>query len=1455
MAAAGGLFAQAPPASPEPPLVVALDSRPPLYDRSGDGAAGILPELWRLWSAHTGVPVTFRTMPLPTALTAVRSGSVDIVAGIPYRGDRMAEITFSRPLCELAWHLHAGSGVADIFGPDDLDDRRVGTVAGGFFQRYLSEHHPDATVHTFPDAAAVVQAALRGDIDVFPMPAPVADACLQREGSGAITRAPAPILFTRLHAAVRRDRRDLLARINRGLEAIPEAAVRGAMQGHHNDVIPFSPQSQPAAVTVVVSSDDAPLQFVGDDGNPAGMIVELWQLWSRKTGIAVSFRPEPRSAGLEALHRGVATIHAGLRVRSGEERSVDYASPLYRVDACAFFDSALYGIENESDLRGFTVGVTRDHGSVRILRERVPNAELRLFDRDERLFDAVERGDLRVFVSDRPVAMYHLTQRAIPHRFRHDPGRPLSRAMTFVAVRAGHPELVAAVNGGFRLITRQERDAIARKWGGSANIDPGDALVIALPEDFAPLSMRDFTGTPTGMLVDFWRLWGERAGRPVTFRLSNWPQTLAALRNGDADIHGALMHEPARERWVDFSQPFYRVPTVLYVRRDITVPPDGSLAGLRIGALTDTYQATFLHQQRLEATPLLFAGTEPLFMAAVNREIDGVIGDGLTLDFMLDRYAARDSLVMTGPPLFRNTLHGGVKAGNGQLRQLIDVGLQAIHPQERRIIEEAWISDPGLRQLQDQAPGLSDKERAWLRDHPDIRLGVDPAWPPFEFFDDTRVYRGIASDYVEAVSRQLDIRMTPTPGLSWPEVVAGARERTVDVLPCLVKTPERSEFLAFTRPYLSFPVVVVTRVDARFVSGLDDFADEDVAVVDGYVTEEFLRRDYPRIRVRRTRTVEEALWEVSTGRVDGFVGNIASITHATQKLGLTNVRVACSTPHTVDLCFGVRKDWPELASAIDKILAAFPRERASRIHDYWVNVRFQRHIDWGFISRAVAAVAAVAFVIIALVLRSNRMLAAEAARHRDAQQALTEGERRLSLALKGSTDGWWDWDLVKGATLLSPRWYAMLGYQPTELPPTPTLSWELLHPEDRDRVESFFAEILQGSDDQFSVEFRMRHKEGHYVPILCRGHIARDPAGKPARVAGTNTDMTELKRAELALRSAKEAAEVANRSKSAFLAAMSHEIRTPMNAILGHCQLMGRGTALAPEHRASIDTIARSGEHLLALSDDILEMSKIEAGRIACEAQPFDLSAMFAEVEQMFRERAEAKGEGCCRIVRPQIRSLEPGQGAYRVLIADDREDNRTVLVRFLTDAGYEVAEAADGQEAIRQYRSWHPHAVLMDLHMPVMDGLEAIRELRRMARSRPPVILAVTASATDEQMRAATDAGADGFLPKPVREEDLHAALQNQLGVRYIVEVSEHVSAPATGGATVSGAAFRALPAELRRALGEAATLGQVKRLRELADRIDEQDHDLAAGLRDRIANYDFTSLQRLCTEPGESA
>jgi PAS domain S-box-containing protein len=276
---------------------------------------------------------------------------------------------------------------------------------------------------------------------------------------------------------------------------------------------------------------------------------------------------------------------------------------------------------------------------------------------------------------------------------------------------------------------------------------------------------------------------------------------------------------------------------------------------------------------------------------------------------------------------------------------------------------------------------------------------------------------------------------------------------------------------------------------------------------------------------------------------------------------------------------------------------------------------------------------------------------------------LQESKKSLDMALKGTRAGTWEWNMQTGEIVYNRRWAEIIGYTLEELEPLNIATLKTLsHPEDQKRSDELLEKHLKGETDFYECEIRLRHKDGQWVWIMDRGMIIeRDKKGNPLRMAGTHIEISRQKEVEkelkeqveqnlainkkyleqnrelteslkqiqsinLELRIAKDKAEESDQLKSAFLANVSHEIRTPMNGILGFAALLNKSDLKGDKQQEYIRLIQQSGRRMLSIINDLIDISKIEAGQLEIRLENTDLGELLHSLDLFYKPEAEKRG-------------------------------------------------------------------------------------------------------------------------------------------------------------------------------------------------------------------------------------
>lgn len=812
--------------------------------------------------------------------------------------------------------------------------------------------------------------------------------------------------------------------------------------------------AQARELSVVYNAGVAPLKFEDSQGRPAGILPDIWRRWAEQSGHSLRFiRTETFNESLDMVREGRADLNAGLFRTPEREAFLEFSEPVFTLNYYIFTHPSLQPTSRLEDLQGVVVGVAQGGFTRDLVGSVVPEHLIREFPGNEELYLAALRGEIRAFVSTDVALLYFLDQNRLANSFGFDSNAPLSSQAYCAAASKGQTELIAEVNAGLARIGSNEREALQRRWlaSGVRTIPQGFAALLNAEEldylarkssitvqnesDWAPFNFNQ-DGMPRGFSIDYAKLLGAHIGLDVEFVSGGtWDHYQEMLKAGRLDVLLNLAITPERSAFMRFTPPYVDMAQRLYTRKG--AQPIHSIEDLH-GKRFAVPKGFYFHEllvKHPEIELVEVRNTTEAIQAVASGKAD-VLLDLVPVVNHLTEQLQVANLEEGGlvPELMAQQsipLHLAVNKEQALLAQILAKGMSLISQKELTALKVKWLGQkpPTAAAV---VLDLSQGERDWLAEHQTIRLGGDPTWPPFEQLDPLGNYAGIAAEYVQFLEQTLDVTLEPTLGLSWAEALERVRGKELDLMACVARSPKEEAPLLYTNPYLEFPVVIITREDAAFITHLSELEGRTLGVIRDGVTAQYISGEYPTFEFKTFGTVEEGLRAVRDGTIPAFVDNLASITYALGRGDIQGLKVAATTQYTFRVSFGVRDDWPELVSILNKAIDAIPKEERARIHDRWINVRFERAMDWGLV-REIGLVVLVFFggILLAIFIW-NRRLAREIAERRKTERKLVEAEAKTRAMSEAVPDGLIMIDAQARIMFWNPTAERLFGYPTTE---------------------------------------------------------------------------------------------------------------------------------------------------------------------------------------------------------------------------------------------------------------------------------------------------------------------------------------------------------------------------------------------------------------------------------------
>ena len=320
---------------------------------------------------------------------------------------------------------------------------------------------------------------------------------------------------------------------------------------------------------------------------------------------------------------------------------------------------------------------------------------------------------------------------------------------------------------------------------------------------------------------------------------------------------------------------------------------------------------------------------------------------------------------------------------------------------EHQLLEKEFDLSKGIYQPENPELDFNRREIAWMKRNPEVKVAIDTSWHPIEFVNKNREYDGIAKGYFDYIHAKTGIKFAPSKHLSWSQAVKQMKSGELDMYAAVIKTPEREKYTTYTEPYLRLPMVIATRKGENYIGDLGKLENKKIAVVKDYAAQEFVETSYPSVETYLVDSVKQGLHAVAKGSAYGYIDNLAVVGFHIKDQGLSNsLQISGEAPFSSDVGMAIRKDWPELHSIINKVLASVDSQKQAELHNKWLKVEYKKQLEW----QKVAYVMIPLILFMLIIMFYNRKLTKlNSQLHKtneafiDTQQKLESSNQRLEI--------------------------------------------------------------------------------------------------------------------------------------------------------------------------------------------------------------------------------------------------------------------------------------------------------------------------------------------------------------------------------------------------------------------------------------------------------------------------
>ncbi|MDF9902618.1 UNVERIFIED_ORG: two-component system sensor histidine kinase EvgS [Pseudomonas reinekei] len=743
--------------------------------------------------------------------------------------------------------------------------------------------------------------------------------------------------------------------------------------------------------------------------------------------------------------------------------------------------------------------------------------------------------------------------------------------------------------------------------------------------DYPPFDLTTSGQDYEGFTADYAGLLEKTTGLPVKVqRFESRGAAIAALQNGDVDLLGTANGFEAGIAEIALSIPYAVDQPVLVTREGETRSLTDGLAGLRLSMVYH-----YLPLAEVKALyPKAIITSYPSYQNAINAvafdQADVFLGDTISTHYMINKgYLNNIRMANFG----KHEAHGfsfAVNRNNPELLGIINAMIRAVPSSERENIAKRWSAGSDIL-LTDQKLQLTDREERWLAHHPIVRVVVNEAFAPLTFFDSNGNFRGVSADLLELIRLRTGLRFDIQRSRNDDEMIKQIKNNQADVIAALLPSAKRQSQLNFTRPFLENSYVLLTRKAADSPTNLEQLQDKRLAIARGNPLKDYLRREFPRIKLIETPDTFSAVEMLAEGQAEGVVNSLVIANYFISSRLFEHTLQISTTIGTEQAAFSLAtaRGAKELNAILNKALLSISPEELGIINSRWRGYSASSQSTWRNYQRLFYQIAIGAGALLLISIAWNDYMRRQIKQRKAAERALNDQFEFMRSLVNGTPHPIYVRDRQGLLQSCNDSYLQAFCARREDVIGKSVMQGAMSNVFEAREYQADYQRVV--TEGRPLIVDRELHIGGRRLTIYHWILPYRDSSAKVQGIIGGWIDISERRQLLDDLRCAKEHADNANRAKSTFLATMSHEIRTPMNAIIGMLELTLKRLDHRHPERPAIDVAYNSAKGLLELIGDILDIARIESGRLSLSPERVNPGELVASVVRIFDGLARQK--------------------------------------------------------------------------------------------------------------------------------------------------------------------------------------------------------------------------------------